>query len=145
MQRRKSTPASYKIIFPQEQTHTFSHQQTSVFRLIRRNQLRFLGIEINKPLLVPLHSVSKVRFKFGSQFKLLLQIRCLITIRIKCSIISIDSNVTDNIIRKVINVLQEKCRTKNGGHPPKRLDFPVVYLSGVLLPTPSFCKSHNRL
>ena len=30
------------------------------------------------------------------------------------SIISIESNITDNIIRKVINVLKEKCRTING-------------------------------
>ena len=35
---------------------------------------------------------------------LLPQIRCLITLRIEISIISIDSNITDNIIRKVINV-----------------------------------------
>ena len=38
--------------------------------------------------------------------------KCLI--RVESSIISMDSNITDNIIRKVINVYQEKCRTKNG-------------------------------
>ena len=42
------------------------------------------------------------------------QTTCLITIRVEGSVISIDSNITDNIIRKVINVEQEKCRTKNG-------------------------------
>ena len=45
-----------------------------------------------------------MRFKFRSQFKLLPQIRFLITLRIESSIISIDSNITDNIIRNVINV-----------------------------------------
>ena len=39
-----------------------------------------------------------------SQFKLLPHIRCLITFRIESSIISINSNITDNIIRKVTNV-----------------------------------------
>ena len=33
------------------------------------------------------------------------QIRILITLRIESSIIRIDSNITDDIIRKVINVL----------------------------------------
>ena len=32
----------------------------------------------------------------------------------KSGIISIDSNITDNIARKVINEYYEKCRTKNG-------------------------------
>ena len=36
---------------------------------------------------------------FRSQFKLLPRIRCLITLRIKSSIINIDSTITDNIIR----------------------------------------------
>ena len=35
---------------------------------------------------------------------LLPQIRCLITLRVKSSIISIDSNITDNITRKIINL-----------------------------------------
>ena len=43
------------------------------------------------------------------------QIRCLITFKVNSSIISIDIiNITDNIIRKVINVYHEKCRTNNG-------------------------------
>ena len=42
------------------------------------------------------------RFKFRSQFKLWPQIRCLITLRIESSIISIDSNITDNIIRSLV-------------------------------------------
>ena len=50
----------------------------------------------------PVHSVSYLP-----------QIRCLINLRIESSIISTGSNITDNIIRKVINVLWKKCRTKN--------------------------------
>ena len=52
--------------------------------------------------LAPVHSVSQIRFKFRSQFWLLPQTRCLITFRVEGSIISIDSNIADNIIRKVI-------------------------------------------
>ena len=33
------------------------------------NQLSFPSIEINKPLLIPVHSISQVRFKFRSQLK----------------------------------------------------------------------------
>ena len=42
------------------------------------------------------------------------QIRSVITFKVESRIISIDSNITNNIFRKVINVQQEKCRTKNG-------------------------------
>ena len=80
----------------------------------KQNQLSFPSTEINKPLLNPVHSVSKIRFKFRSQFKMLPQIRCLITLRIESSLLRIDRNITDNIIRKVINVKQEKCRVTNG-------------------------------
>ena len=41
------------------------------------------------------------------------QIRYLTTFRVESSTISADSNITDNIIRKVISVQYEKCRTKN--------------------------------
>ena len=36
------------------------------------------------------------------------QIRCLLTLRIECSIISIDSNIADNIIIKVIKQFSRK-------------------------------------
>ena len=75
--------------------------------------MSFLTIEINKPLLTSVHSVLQIKFNFRSQFKLLPQIRWLITLRIESSVISVDSNITDNIIKKVINVEQEKCRNKN--------------------------------
>ena len=42
------------------------------------------------------------------------QIRCLITFKVENSIISIDRNIIDNFIRKVINVKLEKCSTNNG-------------------------------
>ena len=60
-----------------------------------------------------LHSVLQIGFKFRSQFQLLPQIRCLI-FGVHSGTITIDHNITDIIIRKVINVQQEKCRTKNG-------------------------------
>ena len=92
----------------------FQINRTIVIRLVKQNQLRFPSTEINKPFLTQVHSVSQIRLKFRSQFKLLPQIRILVKLRIKKSIISIDSNITDNIITKVINVQQEKCKAKNG-------------------------------
>ena len=92
----------------------FHINSTSVIRPFKRNKLSFSSIEVNKPLPASFHKVLQVRFKFHSKFQLLPQIRCLITLRMESSITSIDSNITDNIIRKVINVLQEKCRAKNG-------------------------------
>ena len=43
--------------------------RTIVIRLFKWNQLSFPSIEINKPLLIPVHSISQVRFKFRSQLK----------------------------------------------------------------------------
>ena len=117
LQKRKSTSASQRIIFLQEQAHTFSHHQNqSIVRLIKRNQLSFSGIKINKALPVPVNSVSQVRFKFRGQSQLLPQIRCLITFTAESTIVSIDNNITgrdNNTIRKVINVQQERCGMKN--------------------------------
>ena len=53
---------------------------------------------------VPVYSVSWIRFNFRSQIKLLPQVRCLINFRKVSNVMSLDSNVTDNIIRKIINV-----------------------------------------
>ena len=74
------------MILPQEQT-----RPTSVIRLVKRNQLSFLSIEINKPLLSPIHSVFQIRFKFRSQFKLLPQMGYVTTLRVDSSFISIDA------------------------------------------------------
>ena len=68
----------------------------------------------HKPHLAPVQSVLQIRFRFRSHFQLLPQIRCLIAFRVQSSMISTNSNISDNIIMKVINLLQEKCRTKNG-------------------------------
>ena len=62
----------------------------------------------------PVHTVSQIRLNFRNQFQLLPQTRRLITFRVESSIISIDNNITDNIIRKVINEQYEKCRAKKG-------------------------------
>ena len=76
--------------------------------------MSFSSIKIKKPLLAPVHSVSYIRFKFRSQFRLLPQMRCPLTLRTESSTVGIDSNITDKIIRKVTYVLQEKCRSKIG-------------------------------
>ena len=102
---REGKPQHLKRLFFLKNSAIHFHiNRTSVIRPVKQNQLKLLSIEINKPFSVPVYIVSKIRFKFRSQFKLLPQIRCLITLRIESSIISIDSNITDNIIRKVINI-----------------------------------------
>ena len=68
-----------------------------------KNSLIFLALKSTSHFLPQFHSVSWIRFKFRSQFKLLPQIGCPITLRIESSIISIDRNITDNIIREIIN------------------------------------------
>ena len=105
--RKKSQSQHLKIrIFLKNRCIPFHINSTSVIRPVKPKELIFSCFEINKPIPAPVHSVSQIRFKFRSQFWLLAQIRYLITIRIETSIISIDNNITDNIIRKVINVLQ---------------------------------------
>ena len=47
--------------------------------------MSFSSFVINKPLLSPLRSVSKIRFKFRSQLELLPQTRNLLTHRLHCS------------------------------------------------------------
>ena len=42
------------------------------------------------------------------------QITCLISLRVESSIISIYSNIVENIIRKFTDVKWKKCRTQNG-------------------------------
>ena len=103
--RREGQPQHLKrLFFLKNRPIHFHINRTIAIRPVKQNQLSFPSIEINKPLLTSVHSVWYIRFKFRSQFKLLPQIRCTITLRIESSIISIDSNITDNIIRKIINV-----------------------------------------
>ena len=89
---------------PQDRPIHFPINSTSVSRPVKRNNLSFSSIAINKRLTIPVHSVSQIRFKFSSQLQLLPQIRYLITLRVESSIIIIGSNIFDNIIRRVINV-----------------------------------------
>ena len=78
IQKRKSIPASYKMIFLQEKTHPFLHQQHQCYQTSQTKSVNFSSTEIEKPLPAPIHSVSQIKFKFRSQFQLLPQIRCLV-------------------------------------------------------------------
>ena len=94
--RRESQPSTFKDDFP-------LRIDPSIFTLI----VPVLLDQSNETSWVfpALKSKSTViRFKFRNQFELLPQIICLITLRVDSSIIIIDSNIADNIIRKVINV-----------------------------------------
>ena len=95
----------------------FFQSRLSIFTLIapelldqsnKNLSLSFSSIEINKPFSVPTYSVLWVRSKFRRLFLLLSEMRCLITITAESSIISIDSSITENIIRKIINVSQNQ-------------------------------------
>ena len=103
--KREGQPQHLKrLFFLKNRPIHFRINSTSVIRPIKQNQLSFFSIEINKQLPVPVHSVSQIRFKVKSQFQLLPQIRCLILFTVESSIIRIDSNIMDNITKKVIKV-----------------------------------------
>ena len=91
-------------LFLQEQTHHFHINSTRVIRSVRRNKLSFSTTEFNKPHPAPVCSTSLVRFKFRSQLQLLSRIRCFLTLTVENSIISVLSNIKDDIIRSVINI-----------------------------------------
>ena len=59
-------------------------------------------------------SLQYLKFKFRIQLQLVPQSRCLMIVRVECSIISTDSDITHNIISKVISIKQKRCRTTNG-------------------------------
>ena len=88
----------------------FHINSKSVARSVKR--WIFLAL-ISKTHFLP-WSIVSCRLKFRSQFWLFLEMRNPIKLRVGSSIISIVSNITENIIMKVINVLKEKFRTKNG-------------------------------
>ena len=113
-QTRKIVPASQKMFFLKSRPIHVHINSTSVVRPIKQNKLSFSSIEINKLFPSPVRNVSQVRSKFRSQFQLLPQIKCLISLRVEEGIIGVDSNIRDNIVRTVINVLQEKLRAKEG-------------------------------
>ena len=69
----------------------------------------FSSIEINNSLPVPVN-VSQIRFEFTSQLQLFLPIRCLNNFRLESNITCIESNVRNDVIKKVINAeQQQKC------------------------------------
>ena len=105
---------------------------STVIRLFKQNNLSFSSTEINKP-----NSASQARFKFRSQLWLLSQIRSFITLRVESSIITTDSNITDNTIRMFTNTQQEKCRTKN--KPLRNTSINWIYLTKNYI-RPNFLK-----
>ena len=68
--RRESQPQHLKRwFFLKNRPINFHTNSTSVTRLVKRNQLSFSSIEINKPLPDPVCIVSQIRFKIRSQFQ----------------------------------------------------------------------------
>ena len=106
--RKESQPHHFKRWFlPQEQTFHFHINSTSLIKPFEQNQLSFPSSEINNPLPAPVQCLAD-QSQVQKPIQVVAQIRCLITFRIESSIIGIDSNITDNIIRKVINPLSAK-------------------------------------
>ena len=75
------------MIFAQELIH--------VIRPAKQNKLRFSSSGINMPLAAPVYNVSWLRFTFRPT--LVVATNQMLTLRVESSIISIDSNITDNI------------------------------------------------
>ena len=100
-----------KWYFLNNRTINININDTRVITPVKQNKLRFSNIETNKPL--PAYNVLKVRFNLEANSSCGHKL-CLITLKVKCSIISMDSNIIDNIIRKFINAYLEKSRTKKG-------------------------------
>ena len=96
----KSTPASKKMIFFFKNRSIHFHiNSTRVIRLVKGNQLSFSSIEINK---APLHSpVSSSPVSRRSDSTTEANSRSCLRVE---SSISTDSNITNNTVRKFINV-----------------------------------------
>ena len=91
--RREIQPQHIKTqCFLKNRPISFHVNSTSVIILAKRSQLRFSSNETNKPLSLPVYSVSQIRFKFRNQFQLLPHIRGMIKLTVESSFISIDSN-----------------------------------------------------
>ena len=99
---------------------------SAVIRLFKQNNLSFSSTFF-----------SQARFKFRSQLWLLSQIRSFITLRVESSIITTESNITDNTIRMFTNTQQEKCRTKN--KPLRNTSINWIYLTKNYI-RPNFLK-----
>ena len=64
--RRERQPQYLKRSFFLKNRPIHSHiNSTSVITLVKRNQMSFSSIEINKPFPAPVHSISYTRFKFS--------------------------------------------------------------------------------
>ena len=76
--------------------------------------LSFPNTEINKPLSVPVHSLSYVWIKFTSQLEQLQQVGSLISLKAdSISIISIPNHTTNKMFQENISLKQEKRRRRN--------------------------------
>ena len=117
-----------KWYFLNNRTINININDTRVTTPVKQNKLRFSNIEINKPL--PAYNVSKVRFNLEANSSCGHKL-CLITLKVKCSIISMDNNITDSIIRKFINAYLEKSRTKKGALMNSSINW--MFLSCLLL------------
>ena len=103
--RRESQPQHLKRwFFLKNRPVHFHINSNSVIRQLKRNQLSFSSIEINKPIPAPVLCLAD---QIQVQKPILVGATDQMpdhTKRVESSIISIDSNITNNIIKKVINV-----------------------------------------
>ena len=86
------------------------HFNSTSFPNNKGNKLSFPRTETGKPLPTSVHRISQVRLKFRSQLMVLPSIRNSDTFKVCSSVISIDSNVMEGIIRRILSVQQEKKR-----------------------------------
>ena len=97
------------MIFHEVQTHLFSYQSHHSYSNYQVKQVEFFlhwnqhGTSCPSPQSL----VCKIQIHKP-------KIRNPIALRLECSVISIDGNITDNIIRNTINTQQKNHKTKNG-------------------------------
>ena len=108
--RRKSQPQHFKRwFFLKKRPIHFHINSTSVVGPVKRIQVSSSGTEISKPLSVPVQCIV-------DQIKVQKPILVVATNRIESSIISIDSNITDNNIRKVIKSVGQELNLEELQH-----------------------------
>ena len=102
-QNRKSQSYNWSL---KDRPTNFHINRTANIQQVKWNKSVFHSNEINLLIPVPTYSATQDRFKFWNQLLLFPQIRNPMKSREESSIISKNSNITGNIIRK--------CQIKNG-------------------------------
>ena len=101
--RERQSQYLKRYFFLKKRPIHFHINSTRVIRPAKQNNLRFSSVEINKPLDAPVCSVLQIRFQL-EDYLVVATNQMPDHNQNKVQYHQIDRNITDNIIRKVINV-----------------------------------------